>query len=196
MLRIVTYIGLVLRRIWAKKGILVGSLLGATLVTALLVIVPLYESSVSAIDLVFTIQNAPADRVDVVSRISTSDYTGPLGQANRDSVMSQAAVLEPFYPEIGERTLTREYVFIPINSAAPWFDLAEQWRLDRAEAVARIEAGELDVEVPDAPWPRPPLEATQARIFTAPDVTERVELTEGEWPAATPPTATSPMPIV
>ena len=46
-----TYIGLVARRVWAKKGILLGSLLGATLVIALLVVVPLYESSVQAVDL-------------------------------------------------------------------------------------------------------------------------------------------------
>ncbi|NNC73954.1 MAG: hypothetical protein HKN93_00445, partial [Acidimicrobiia bacterium] len=196
MLRLVTYIGLVLRRIWAKKAILVGSLLGATLVTALLVIVPLYESSVSAIDLVFTVQNAPSDRVDVVSRISTSDYTGSLGQANRDSVNARATVLAPFYPEVDERTLTREYIFIPLDGSVPWLDLAETWRADRADAITRIEEGELDIEVPTAPWPTPPFEATQARFFTAPEVTKWVELVEGEWPDARPPTVLTPMPIV
>ena len=34
-MKIATYLGLVVRRVWAKKGILFGSLLGATLVIAL-----------------------------------------------------------------------------------------------------------------------------------------------------------------
>ena len=49
-MRLVTYMGLVARRIWSKRGILVGSMLGATLVTALLAIVSLYEASVQAVD--------------------------------------------------------------------------------------------------------------------------------------------------
>ena len=40
-MRIGTYLALVMRRVWAKKGPLFGPLLGATLVIALLVVVPL-----------------------------------------------------------------------------------------------------------------------------------------------------------
>ena len=57
-MKIATYLGFVVRRVWAKKGILFGSLLGATLVIALLVVVPLYEASVQAVDLKFSIDNA------------------------------------------------------------------------------------------------------------------------------------------
>ncbi|MEN8235751.1 MAG: hypothetical protein ABFR89_12610, partial [Actinomycetota bacterium] len=69
-----TYIGLVARRVWAKKGILVGSLLGATLVIALLVVVPLYESSVQAVDLRFTVKGAVADEVDMTAFATMNDY--------------------------------------------------------------------------------------------------------------------------
>jgi len=44
LVRLVTYIALAMRRVWAKKGILFGSFLGATVVIALLVVVPLYEA--------------------------------------------------------------------------------------------------------------------------------------------------------
>ncbi|MFO7699503.1 MAG: hypothetical protein R6W79_02715, partial [Acidimicrobiia bacterium] len=64
-MRIATYLGLVARRVWAKKGILLGSLLGATLVIALLVVVPLYEASVQAVDLQFSIDNALQEETDV-----------------------------------------------------------------------------------------------------------------------------------
>ncbi len=55
-MKFVTYMGLVARRLLAKRGILIGSFLGATLVIALLVVVPLYQDSVKAVDLRFSRQ--------------------------------------------------------------------------------------------------------------------------------------------
>ena len=68
-----TYLGLVARRVWAKKGTLVGSLLGATLVIALLVVVPLYESSVQAVDLRFSVRTAVAEEVDMIAFSTMND---------------------------------------------------------------------------------------------------------------------------
>ena len=58
-MKLVTYLGLVTRRLWAKRGIFVGSLLGSTLVIALLVVVPLYQDSVKAVDLRFSSAECP-----------------------------------------------------------------------------------------------------------------------------------------
>ncbi len=74
-MRIATYLGLVARRIWAKKGILFGSFLGATLVIALLVVVPLYEASVQAVDLKFSIDNALEEETEVTAFANQTAYT-------------------------------------------------------------------------------------------------------------------------
>src|SRR3989304_5880601 len=58
-LRWVTYLSLVLRRVWARRLMLLGSLLGATLVTALLVVLPLYEASVAGGGLPVPLRPAP-----------------------------------------------------------------------------------------------------------------------------------------
>src|SRR3989304_3753336 len=81
--RLITYMGLGLRRIWARKLMLVGSFLGATLVTALLVILPLYEASVSAVDLLFTFRQAPDEAIDLVAVATTTDYTEQFAQNSR-----------------------------------------------------------------------------------------------------------------
>ena len=87
-MKLFTYIGLVGRRVWAKKGILVGSFLGATLVIGLLVVVPLYESSVQAVDLNFTLAGAGGDDVDMTAFVVMNEYSGGAGDANRSSQIS------------------------------------------------------------------------------------------------------------
>ena len=104
-MRLVTYMGLVARRVWSKRGILVGSLLGATLVTALLTIVPLYEASVQAVDLVFTVRGATSDTVDASAFVNYNDYSAGVADANREVVNERTeALLAKWYPERLERT--------------------------------------------------------------------------------------------
>ena len=125
-----TYIGLVARRVWAKKGILLGSLLGATLVIALLVVVPLYESSVQAVDLRFSVRSAVADDVDMVAFSTMNDYSRTLGTSNRVIVNDAFEQwLVPWYPTIEERSQTREYAVIPTGEGTDddWFVRAEEW---------------------------------------------------------------------
>ena len=83
-MRIATYLGLVLRRIWARKLMLLGSFLGATLVTALLVVLPLYESSVAAIDLLFTFRQAPDTTVNLSAVQTTTEYSAGTAEAARE----------------------------------------------------------------------------------------------------------------
>jgi len=159
----ITYFGLVLRRIWARRMMLVGSFLGATLVTALLVVLPLYEASVSAVDLLFTFRQAPDSSVDLQAVASTTAYTPTEAGAARQAVRDAADPISSWYPEFEERTLSREYVFIPLEFP-DWLARAEEWR----------ESG-----TGEAPYPTPPIEATQTRFITAPDIGDQIELVEG-----------------
>lgn len=171
-LRLVTYLGLVARRIWARRMMLLGSFLGATLVTALLVVLPLYESSVSAVDLLFTFRQAPDASVNLKAVSSSTAYTPAGADAARDAVIDSARPIEEWYPRIEERILSREYVFIPLGSP-DWLGLAEEWRAG---------GGPESEELP--PYPSPPVEATQTRIITASDIAGQIDLIEGVMPAS------------
>ena len=140
-MRFFTYVGLVLRRIWAKRGMLFGSWLGATLVVALLVIVPLYESSIAAVDLLFTFRQAPAVEVDLRASATTNQYRAEEAAAARVAVADAQAEIATWYPTNTERTLSREFRFIPPGPPADWFARAEDWRagaLSWREEVARL----------------------------------------------------------
>ena len=126
-MRLFTYIGLVLRRIWARKMMLLGSFLGATLVIALLVVLPLYEASVSAVDLLFTFRQAPDESIDLVAVATTTDYTAQFAQNSRAAVDDAAVAIRPWYPTTIERTLSREFVVIPLPHP-DWLQLAADWR--------------------------------------------------------------------
>jgi hypothetical protein len=165
-MRAATYLGLVLRRIWTRRLMLLGSFLGATLVIALLVVLPLYEASVSAVDLLFTFRQAPDSSVDLTAVATSTEYDGEFADTAAATVEKHAAPLRPWYPEIDERTVSREFFVIPLGFP-DWLAQAEEWR----------EAG-ADPET--VPYPFPPPEATQLRLFTAPDLTERIEVLEGE----------------
>ena len=147
---------------------LLGSFLGATLVTALLVVLPLYEASVSAVDLLFTFRQAPDASVNMQAVSSTTAYSPGGAEAARGAVASAALPIGTWYPTIEERILSREYVFVPLGFP-DWLARAEEWR----------EAGGVDSEVV-APYPTPPREATQTRFITAPDLADQIELIEGE----------------
>lgn len=166
-MRFVTYVSLVLRRIWARKLMLLGSFLGATLVTALLVVLPLYEASVSAVDLLFTFRQAPEASVDLGAVHTTTEYSAAQAEAAREAVAAAASPISNWYPSIEERTISREFVVIPLGNP-DWLGLAEAWRLD----------GGLESEE-SPPYPTPPIEATQTRFFTTPDLVDRIELIEG-----------------
>lgn len=177
-----TYLGLVARRVWAKKGILVGSLLGATLVIALLVVVPLYESSVQAVDLRFSVRSAVADEVDMTAFSTMNDYSRSLGTSNR-AIVTEAHEqwVIPWFPTIEERTQTREYSVIPTGEGTDgdWFAQAEVWQ----ETIAALEDdGIPEEEWPAPPYPRPPREATQVRFFTTPDLDTRLTVFRGVFP--------------
>ena len=182
-MRLVTYIGLVARRVWSRKGILIGSLLGATLVIALLVVLPLYEASVQAVDLRFTLANAPADDVDVTAFSQTTSYDDVIATDNRELVVTTwQDQIAPWYPTVLERTQSREFVVIPIDGSVDWMGQAAAWR----EEIGRLRDAEVDPEeFPPPPYPTPPQEATQARMMTAPDIVDRVVVVAGEWPGAT-----------
>ncbi len=182
-MRLVTYLGLVARRLWSKRGMLFGSFLGATLVTALLVIVPLYESSVQAVDLLFTLRGAPAADVDITATANTTAYSGAEAAGNRELIATEwEERVEPWYPTIVERTQSREFVVIPIEGAVDWLGQAEAWR---EETDALVAAGTEIEELPPPPFPTPPQEATQLRFFTAPDIADHLEVLRGEWPSIT-----------
>lgn len=177
-MRIATYLGLVLRRIWARRLMLLGSFLGATLVTALLVVLPLYESSVAAVDLLFTFRQAPDTTVDLSAVHTVNEHSGAQADTAREAVEEAAGPLRVWYPESDERILSRELRFIPLGFP-DWIAAAEEWRR------AMVEAEEQDLppeELPEPPYPFPPQEATQARIFTSPDLVDQIEIVEGELP--------------
>ncbi len=197
-----TYLGLVARRMWAKRGVLVGSFLGATMVVALLAIVPLYESSIAAIDLLFTFRQAPAVQVDLLATRPTETYSATAAEEGRVALADGIAGLSPWYVDAQERTLSRELVVIPpgtpdwLAAAAAWRDAALAWRAEVA-AIQGVDAGALGPPTeaaavvggddlpafPAPPYPVPPQEAVQTRILTAPAIREAVELVAGEWPS-------------
>ncbi|MFV1970229.1 MAG: FtsX-like permease family protein [Acidimicrobiia bacterium] len=184
-MRFVTYIGLVVRRVWAKKGILFGSLLGATLVIALLVVVPLYEASVQAVDLKFSIDNALENETSVTAFSIHNDYTPGTGEVNRVVVDdARQTWLQPWYPTNVERSQTRELLVIPSGGDAPndFIELGEQWKQDTALFLE--EGGDL-AEVRSPPYPRPSQEATQVRIFTSPDLESKLTIVDGVYDATT-----------
>ena len=113
----------------AKRGVLAGSFLGATLVTALLAIVPLYESSIAAIDLLFTFRQAPTVSVDLLASRSTTDYRTVEAIAASNRVDEQQSEIALWYPTVSERILSREFRFIPPDTP-DWVRAAEQWRAD------------------------------------------------------------------
>ncbi len=198
-MKIGTYVGLVVRRLWAKKGILIGSFLGATLVTALLVVVPLYQSSVRAVDLHFSVRGAVADELDMTAFSTMNDYSRALGDSNRKIVLgAHEQWLIPYYPTIEERSQTREYAVIPteVGADSDWFALAQEWR----ETLEALEEEDVpEDEWPSPPYPKPPREATQVRIFTAPDMESRLVVADGTWPApllGTPIPEDAPLPII
>ena len=182
---------------WAKRGVLLGSFFGATLVTALLAIVPLYEASVKAIDLLFTVRNARADDVQVSAFFTDNSFTAGVAEFNRDLVEEAHPFVAPWYPDIDERAQSREFVVIPIDGSVLWLDQAEAWR---AEIAALTEQDANPDLFPPPPYPTPPREATTARIMTAPDIQDRVQVIEGHWPDVLeqPPEAGDgdPLPIV
>ena len=183
-MRIVTYLALVVRRVWAKKGILFGSLLGATLVVALLVVVPLYEASVLAVDLKFSVENALDEEVDVTGLSVTNSYTAFAAENNRSVVgESQQRWLQPWYPTIEERSQTREFIVIPSGGDAPvdYIALGEAWS-EQFNALVAAEATEEEfAELGSPPYPQPPRDATQVRIFTSPDLETSLEVVDGVY---------------
>ncbi|GMQ97879.1 MAG: hypothetical protein BMS9Abin17_0382 [Acidimicrobiia bacterium] len=184
-MRIVTFLALVVRRVWVKKGILFGSFLGATLVIALLVVVPLYEASVQAIDLKFSIDNALADEVDITAFSTQNDYDSFVGETNRDQVAeSQQTWLLPWYPNNIERSQTREFSIIRSGpeQAIDFFALADAWRSQVETFVAEGSQGDPP---PQPPFPFPPPEAQQVRIFTSPDLESRLTFLVGSYTTQT-----------
>jgi hypothetical protein len=173
-MRWVTYFGLVLRRVWARRWMLLGSFLGATLVIALLAVLPLYEASVSAIDLLFTLRQAPDATVDLSAALTMNEYSADQADAGREAITAASGSVKTWYPLVEEHTVSREFLLIPLGYP-DWLAQAEAWRGQGAPP------GET-------PWPQPALEATQSRLFTAPDVAQRIELVAGEMPPFEDPT--------
>ena len=139
-MRFVTYVSLVLRRIWARKLMLLGSFLGATLVTALLVVLPLYEASVSAVDLLFTFRQAPEASVDLGAVHTTTEYSAAQAEAAREAVAAAASPISNWYPSIEERTISREFVVIPLGLAILGVPLVVPLALDSMPRAASISA--------------------------------------------------------
>jgi hypothetical protein len=164
-MRLATYLGLVLLRVWARRLMLLGSFLGATLVVALLAVLPLFEGSVAAVDLLFTFRQAPDASVDLSAVSTFTEYSGQEGRAARAAVAKAAAPLSTWYPVTEERTASREFSFIPLDHP-DWLGQAAAWRDQGA--------------LPEAtPWPASPPEATRAQLFTSPDLVDRIALVEG-----------------
>jgi len=183
VMRLVTYVELVIRRVWAKKGILFGSFLGATVVVSLLVVVPLYEASVQAVDLKFSVENALED-VTRVSAFSVFDQYSALGAEENRSLVAgaQDQWLQPWYPTVAERSQSREFVVIPSGPDAfvDFIALGEEWKVETAAFLA---LGGDPSEAPSPPYPTPPAEATQVRMFTSPDLESLLTVVEGTYDA-------------
>ena len=170
------------RRVWAKRGLLAGSLIGATLVTALVVVVPLYEASVQAVDLRFSLAGAQSTEVDIAAFASHDDYS--LAEAERYRTIIEAKRAQrigEWYPTLNERVRSRTFFVIPTGPEfrTDWIAAGEAWK----EEVARLieEEGDLAV-LPNPPYPVPPQEATTLRLISGPDIVDRLTVIEGAWP--------------
>ena len=155
-MRWVTYFGLVLRRVWARRGMLLGSFLGATLVIALLAVLPLYEASVSAIDLLFTFRQAPDSTVDLSAALTMNEYSADAGRRR---------------PASHGRSLGGGGGLVPRGGGAhrqPGTG-ADPAGLPRLAGAGRGLAG-AGASPDQTPWPQPSIEATQSRLFTSPDI--------------------------
>ena len=185
-MKLVTYIGLVVRRLWAKRGILIGSLLGSTLVIALLVVVPLYQDSVKAVDLRFSMQSALAEEVDITAFVQDTSYTADEAGANRDLVGGlHSSIISEWYPTYVERIQTREFFVIPTGGFVDWIARGEAWKEEKAAielANSQLDQTQEPQEVPNPPYPTPPQEALQVRLFTSPILDEHLEILAGDWP--------------
>jgi hypothetical protein len=197
-MRLVTYTGLVVRRVWAKKGILFGSFLGATLVIALLVVVPMYEASVQAVDLKFTIEKALAVETDVTAFVIHNNYTSDAAVARR-TVVEDARLrwLQSWYPTKNERSQTREFLVIPSGNdrLVDYIELGEEWKEDTA---LFLEDGGDPADVPSPPYPSAPREATQVRIFTTPELETHFIIIDGAYDTttSTPRNTYEPVPLM
>ena len=167
-MRLATFTLLVLRRIWARRLMLSGSFLGATLVSALLVVLPLYEGSVAAVDLLYTFRQAPTSAVGLRAVHTTNEYTPGQSDSARQAVLDAAAPMRTWYPDLEERTLSREFTVISLD-LPDWLGMAAGWR-----AAGGPDSGEA------APYPTPPREPIQTRILTSPDLAAWVEMVAGE----------------
>ena len=97
-----------------------------------------------------------------------NEYSADQADARRPAIADASVAVQTWYPTVEERTTSRELRLIPPGSR-----LAGARRV-----VARGGAN------PDAtPWPQAPPEATQSRLFTSPDITDRLEMIAGEFPA-------------
>lgn len=202
-MKLVTYLGLVARRLWAKRGILVGSLLGSTLVIALLVVVPLYQDSVKAVDLRFSLQSALAEEVDLTAFVQTTSYSSGESLANRELIAElHAEQVAQWYPTKVERIQTREFFVIPTGGSVDWIARGEAWKEEVAAinlANSQLEPTEEPQELPNPPYPTPPPEALQVRVFTSPTLIDHLEVIDGEWPEVlveAPDDDADPLPIV
>jgi ABC-type lipoprotein release transport system permease subunit len=179
-------------------------LLGSTLVIALLVVVPLYQDSVKAVDLRFSLQSALAEEVDVTAFVQTTSYVGEEAAGNRDLIGGlHDSIISEWYPTYVERTQTREFVVIPTGGVVDWVALGEEWKEEKAAvelANSQLGPTEEPQEVPNPPYPTPPREALQVRMFTSPSLADHLEVLDGEWPDVTTeapePDSSAPLPIM
>lgn len=186
-MQFVTYAGLVVRRVWAKRGTLIGSFLGSAIVISLFVVVPLYEDSIKAVDLQFTLAGAGDDGTAIMLSTTMNDFNLTIAGENRDAVVRNGEKLDPWYTQSFEWFRSREFVVIPIEGAVTtelgerlsWLDLAEQWRERKAAFVPETPDETFD-ESP--PYPVPPREALQYRAWGGADIESRVMLISGAWP--------------
>ena len=201
-MRFAAFLDLVVRRVWAKRGLLAGSLIGATLVTALLVVVPLYESSVQAVDLRFSLSTARANEVDIWALANHNDYVGSVAGRFRDLVETERSErIDEWYPELLERTISRSFVTIPTGPDEFRDYVAEgrAWTAEVARILAEAEAeGNPEPELPPAPFPTIPIEPTTFRVLTSPDIADRLRVVAGEWPESLASTrdGEAPMPVI
>lgn len=186
-MRFVTYGGLVARRVWAKRGTLIGSFLGSAIVISLFVVVPLYEDSIKAVDLQFALAGAGEDGTSMVLSATMNDFSLAIAAENRTAVVENGNKLAPWYSQSFEWLRTREFVVIPIEGALmtdegerlTWFDVAQRWRERKAAFVPETSDEQFD-EPP--PYPGPPREALQYRAWTGVGIKSRVQLVSGAWP--------------
>ncbi len=93
---------------------------------------------------------------------------------------SQGEWLQPWYPTLEERTQTREFAVIPAgpDAAIDFIAQGDEWRALVEQTLA--EGGD-PAELPQPPYPRPPREPLQVRLFTSPDLESSLEIVEGAY---------------